>query len=180
MDNILETARLLLRPPEDGDVAEFAPLIGRFAVAKNLSAVPHPYREADGFAWVTEMRAARAKGTDYVFALIRKYDGTFIGICAVHPWRDFELGYWLGEPYWGTGYATEAGHRVAHFAFEELGATQLLSAYMYDNPASGRVLSKLGFLYTHDEMRACVSRAQEVLQHRMALTRERFLSNVTP
>jgi RimJ/RimL family protein N-acetyltransferase len=103
-----------------------------------------------------------------------------IGICAVHPWRDFELGYWLGEPYWGKGYATEAGRRVARFAFEELGATQLLSAYMHDNPASGRVLVKLGFLCTHDETRPCVSRAQEVLHHRMALTRARFLSNVTP
>lgn len=180
MDSILETARLLLRPPEDGDVAMLVPLIGSFAVAKNLSAVPHPYSEADGLAWVTAMRGAHAKGTDYVFALIRKDDVRFIGICAVHPWRDFELGYWLGEPYWSKGYATEAGSRVAHFAFEELGATRLLAGYMHDNPASGRVLTKLGFLCMHDEIRPCVARASEVLQHRMALTRERFLSNVRP
>ena len=181
MDSILETARLLLRPPEEGDVAAFAPLLGNFAVAKNLSVVPHPCSEHDGHNWIAEVIEKRLRGEDYPFSVLRKADRVYLGCCAIHPALHFEFGYWFGEPFWGQGIATEAARRVARFAFDELGATQLFAGYMHDNPASGRVLTKLGFLYTHDETRPCVSRRQEVLQHRMALTRERFLSvSVTP
>ncbi len=181
MDSILETARLLLRPPEESDVALFAPLIGNFAVAKNLSVVPHPYAESDGFEWVAKMRAKRADGTDYAFALIRKDDAAFIGVCSVHPSRHFEFGYWIGEPYWGNGYATEAARKMAQFAFEQLGAAELVGRYIFDNPASGRVLTKLGFVHTHDAPGKCLARGGDVLSHVMALSRERFNStNVTP
>jgi len=181
MDSVLETARLLLRPPEESEVARFAPLIGNFAVAKNLSIVPYPYTETDGLTWVAKMRSERANGGDYAFTLIRKEDGALIGVCAVHPSSDFAFGYWIGEPYWGNGYATEAGRRVARFAFEALGAETLRAGFMHDNPASGRVLTKLGFSHTHDEAYRCLARGEDVPAHRMALTRERFNSiNVTP
>lgn len=181
MDSILETARLLLRPPEEGDIAAFVPLIGNFNVAKNLSIVPHPYGEADGLDWVLKMRDRRAQATDYAFALIRKEDGAFIGACGVHPSHDFELGYWIGEPYWGQGYATEAAWAVVRFAFDRLGTAGLVARYMYDNPASGRVLTKLGFVYTHDAPGRSLARGGDVLSHWLALSRERFRSiNVTP
>lgn len=143
-------------------------------MAKNLSRVPYPYSEADGHIWLADLGAKSPDGGDYPFALIRKSDGAFIGICALHPVEDFTVGYWLGEPFWGMGYATEAAHRVARFAFEELGATKLVAGYMTDNPASGRVLEKLGFVHTHDAPYQCVSRGEEVAAHRLVLTRERF------
>lgn len=180
MNEVLKTERLILRPPEESDVASFAPLIGNFSVAKNLSIVPHPYAEADGLDWVAKMRIERASGGDYAFALIRKTDNALIGVCAVHPSREFEFGYWIGEPYWGKGYATEAGRRVARFAFEELGADELRAGFMYDNPASGRVLTKLGFIHSHDRPYPSLARGEDVPSHRMALTRERFVSIVTP
>lgn len=181
MDSILETARLLLRPPEEGDVPAFVPLIANFAVAKNLSVVPHPYAETDGFTWVAKTRDQRANGTGYVFALIRKTDGAFIGVCGIHTRSGFELGYWLGEPYWGNGYATEAGRPVGRFAFEQLGATGLVARYMFDNPASGRVLTKLGFVHTHNAPGHSLARGGEVQSHWLALSPERFRSiNVTP
>ena len=170
----LETTRLRLRPPETADIATFVPLIGNFRVAKNLSRVPHPYTEDNGYTWLSDIAAKLPNAADYPFALIRKSDGAFIGVCAVHPSEDFTLGYWLGERFWGMGYATEGAERVARFAFEELGATKLIAGYMTDNPASGRVLAKLGFVRTHDAPYHCVSRQEDVPAHRVALTRERF------
>jgi RimJ/RimL family protein N-acetyltransferase len=178
MNLVLETTRLRLRPPETADISAFVPLIGNFRVARNLSRVPHPYTEADGRKWLAEIAAKRADGADFPFALIRKSDGAFLGICSVHPSEDFTVGYWLGEPFWGMGYATEAAHRVARFAFEELGATKLIAGYMTDNPVSGRVLEKLGFAHTHDAPYHCVSRREDVPAHRVALTPGRF-ENVT-
>src|SRR5436309_1489141 len=78
----------------------------------------------------------RAK-QDYPFSILRKSDGMYVGCCAVHPVRDFEFGYWLGQPFWGNGFATEAARRVVRFAFEDLKAQKLLAGYMTDNPASG-------------------------------------------
>lgn len=174
MNLILETTRLRLRPPETADVPAFVPLIGNFRVAKNLSRVPYPYTEADGHTWLADIAAKLPSAPDHPFALTRKSDGAFIGVCAVHPSEDFTFGYWLGEPFWRMGYATEAAQRVARFAFEELGATKLTAGYMIDNPASGRVLEKLGFVYTHDVPYQCVSRGEEIAAHRLVLTRECF------
>ncbi len=178
MPAILNTDRLILRAPDAADVPHFTPLIGNFAVAKNLTRVPHPYTEADGYRWLAEVRAARAVLEDYPFAVIRRSDSAFIGVCAVHPARNFEFGYWLGEPYWGCGYATEAAHRVARFAFEELGAEQLRAGYMDGNEASARVLAKLGFTHTHDAPYQSLALGQQVQGHRLVLTRKRF-ENVT-
>jgi len=174
MKLVLETARLHLRPPETSDVPAFVPLIGNYRVSKNLSRVPHPYSEEDGQNWVLDIAAKHRSGEDYSFAITRKSDGGFIGVCGVHPTRQFEFGYWLGEPFWGFGFATEAAHRIVRFAFEELGPAALASRHFIDNPASGRVLEKLGFLYTHDEPCRCVSRGEDVPSHCFVLTRERF------
>jgi RimJ/RimL family protein N-acetyltransferase len=174
MKLIFETARLHLRPPEATDVPVFTPLIGDYRVSKNLSRVPHPYSEEDGQNWVLDIAAKHRSGEDYSFAITRKSDGVFIGVCGVHPSRQFEIGYWLGELYWGMGYATEAAHRVVRFAFEELGTPTVIAGHMTDNPASGRVLEKLGFVASHDEPYPSLSRGTVVPAHRFVLTRERF------
>ena len=181
MHTILHTERLTLRSPEATDVPYFTPLIGNFSVAKNLTRVPHPYMESDGYRWIAEVRAARATGADYPFALIRTNDMNFLGVCTVHPARNFEFGYWLGEPYWGKGYGTEAAHRVARFAFEELGAEKLSAGYMDGNAASARVLAKLGFVHTHDAPYQSIALGRILPGHRVVLTRHRFESiTVTP
>ena len=174
MDLFLETDRLILRPPDARDVSVFVPLIGNLSVARNLTRVPHPYSESDGYRWIEEVQTARVRGDDYPFALIRKEDVAFIGVCAVHPAREFEFGYWLGEPFWGKGYTTEAAHRVARFSFEVLCAEKLLAGYMHGNSASGRVLAKLGFIHSHDAPYRSLALDREVPGHRMVLTRERF------
>jgi [ribosomal protein S5]-alanine N-acetyltransferase len=172
----LETKRLLLRPPELADVAAFAPLIGDYDVAKNLSRVPHPYADGEGEAFVARVSEERAKGSAFVFAVTRKQDQAYMGACGLHL-RDggaFELGYWLGKPYWGQGYATEAAAAVCGFGFGALKVERMIAGFFHDNPASGRVLEKLGCTPDGAEQRDCLARGHAVYMHKVVLERVNF------
>ena len=174
MIEFIETERLLLRPPQAADISHFMPLLTEFDVSRNMSRVPHPYTEDDGCAFVVRAAYDRATGRAFTFSLVRKQDGTYVGMCGVHPDRGFELGYWIGKPYWGVGYATEAASRVVLFAFDELGAEAVVASWFGDNPASGRVLAKLGFRARGQEMRVSLSRGCPVYCHVMVLERPWF------
>jgi len=170
----LETERLILRPPRAADIGRFVPLLNDFEVVKNLSRVPYPYSEDDGCAWILKSAWARARGEDYPFAILKKTDGAYLGACGYHPLPDGEIGYWLGRPYWGKGYASEAVARLVLFVFEELGAEAIGAGWFQDNPASGRVLEKLGFEPAGGDTRACLSRGTAVFCHKVVLTRAAF------
>jgi len=149
--------------------------LGDFAVSRNLARVPYPYGEGDAEDFV----AARGRHGDghYSFCILRNSDQLFLGCIGLHVEDEgYELGYWLGKPFWGLGYATEAARAVARFAFETLDAPFLQAGWFHDNPASGHVLAKLGARHNGSQMRYCVARGLEVLCHEMLLTREVFLS----
>lgn len=171
----LETKRLLLRVPAPFDVAEIVALLGDYDVAKNLSRVPHPYRETDARGWIEAMAEARFQGTEYAFAITRKEDDAYLGSIGLHKREDaFEFGYWLGKPFWKQGYATEAARRLVAFAFMELGLERLIAGYFHDNPASGHVLEKLGCVPDGMDQRDCLSRGHAVYCHKVVLTRDNF------
>jgi [ribosomal protein S5]-alanine N-acetyltransferase len=172
----LETARLLLRPPERRDIPMLVPLIGEWEVAKNLSRVPHPYAEADAYHFFDQAQAKRANGTDFNFAILRKADVAYAGGCGVHLRENgkWEFGYWIGKPFWGNGYATAAARRLVQFAFERLKIEVLTAGWFFDNPASGRVLEKLGCLPAGTEERECRSRGHTVVCNTVTLTRAQF------
>jgi RimJ/RimL family protein N-acetyltransferase len=176
MSVILETGRLLLRPPRAADISHFVPLLSDFEVAKNLSRVPHPYTEDDACAFIVTCGAGWRSGDDLAFAILRKMPSAYIGICGLHPARNWEFGYWLGKPYWGQGYATEAGARAVDFAFEELGAERVNAGWFHDNPASGRVLEKLGFRRTGEEKRSCLARGCIVAAYAVTLDRATYMT----
>jgi RimJ/RimL family protein N-acetyltransferase len=175
---VLQSQRLLLRPPGAADVRHFAPLLDDFAVSRNLARVPHPYTEDDGYAFVMQAAEERLSGKSYVYAILRKSDFAFLGACGLHRLEEdedsFEIGYWLGKPFWGQGLATEAAGRVRDFAFAELGAARLVAGRFDDNPASARVLEKLGLTPYKTDMRMSLSRGHPVASHRMALARPVF------
>jgi RimJ/RimL family protein N-acetyltransferase len=168
---ILESERLILRPPRPADVPAMAAWLGDYDVAKNTSRVPHPYTEADAEAFL-----ALGPAGNHVFAIQRRADGLFIGCCGLHPADEYEFGYWLGKPFWGQGYATEAAYRLVLYAFEELGRDSVHAGWFHDNPASGHVLAKLGAHHDGSHMRESKARRAAVLCHDMLLTREAFLS----
>ena len=170
------TQRLILRAPMMTDMSAFVALLSDYDVVKNLGPVEYPYSQTLFREFLARSDAQRQDGTDFTFAITRAMDGAFIGVCSVHAKDEdaWELGYWYGKPFWGQGYATEAARPVVRFAFEDKGAAQLTSGWFVDNPASGRVLEKLGFAPAGTAQRNCVSRGCAVTVNRVQLTRGEF------
>jgi RimJ/RimL family protein N-acetyltransferase len=140
----LKTARLMLRAPLHSDVDAIVALAGDRRVAENTVRIPHPYTAADAVGFLA---AINQKGGETVFAIER--DGALIGMCGLDARPDGgELGYWLGVPFWGHGYATEAARAVIDYAFAERGHEVLQSGARVSNPASRRVLEKCGCQWT--------------------------------
>ncbi|MBB3262727.1 RimJ/RimL family protein N-acetyltransferase [Azospirillum sp. OGB3] len=140
----LDTARLTLRPFRLEDVERFAPLIGEWEVARWLARVPHPYRLEDGRAWVALAARNRAERASLDLLAVRKDDGQPVGGIGVIL-ADGEVGYWLGRPHQGIGYATEMLRAVIPAAFA-LGLTRLWARIAPDNHRSRRLLETVGFL----------------------------------
>jgi len=168
---ILESERLILRPPRPSDIPAMTVWLGDYDVAKMTSRVPHPYSEADAEDFIAGLGAADR----HAFAIQRKSDGLFIGCIGLTKDGDFEMGYWLGKPFWGFGFATEAAQRLTGFAFDMLQQERVKAGWYHDNPASGHVLAKLGARHNGSKMRDCAARKRPVLCHEMLLTRADFL-----
>lgn len=108
--------------------------------------IPHPYPEHGARDFVAAQIAAREKGTAWTFAIID--GGDLVGACGIEGLgRDEppELGYWVGTPYWGRGYATGAVKLVLEFAFRDLRLDRVRAHALEYNTASRRVLEKCGF-----------------------------------
>ncbi|WP_291845195.1 GNAT family N-acetyltransferase [Maricaulis sp.] len=151
----IETERLVMRLPVLEDAASIATYLGDFDVAKNTARVPHPYPELAAEIWVLTTRASWQPGGNLSLTVVM--DGEVIGGGGVFkrkPDADWEIGYWIGKPWWGQGLATELGHGLVDFARDSLGTRRLIAGYYKDNPASGRVLEKLGFVHQGDGVRA--------------------------
>jgi RimJ/RimL family protein N-acetyltransferase len=173
---ILTTLRLLLRPPMESDVESITGMLGEWEVARNLSSPPHPYGPEHARAHLANSQQGRADCSGYNFAICRRQDETHVGMIGIRTRGDraLEMGYWIGKPYWGAGYATEAGRRMADFAFAELGLSHLMAGWFVDNPASGKVLAKLGFIDHGEDERFSLARGETVPSHRMILDRTRW------
>jgi len=162
MNQNLSTARLTLRPPRRGDSSRIQALCGNWNVARMLEIVPHPYPDGLAETWIEDLPAQWQSGAAYTFAIALSDE--LIGVIEIE--RDdeeaFGLGYWLGEPWWGQGYMSEAAARVIQFAFEDLRVDKLRSGHFADNPASGRVLKNRGFKIVGQGTLPCHSRGGEV------------------
>lgn len=143
---VLETERLLLRPFALADAAEVQRLAGDREVASTTRLIPHPYPDGLAEQWIGSLAGLYAKGRSCSFAITLR-DGPLMGAIGltIEPTdQHAELGYWIGRPYWNQGYCTEAGRAVLTFAFDRLGLRRIYAHYMARNPASGRVMEKLG------------------------------------
>ncbi len=158
------------------DMRAFVAILNDYDVAKNLQQVPHPFTDAQFREALAHRDQERRDGAGYDFAVTRAMDGALIGMCSAErgPNGLWEFGYWYGRPYWGQGYATEAAHPVLRFAFEHIGVEELAAGWFFDNPASGHVLSKLGFIPTGVAQRDCIARGCMVASNQVRLTRAQF------
>ncbi|QXT35359.1 GNAT family N-acetyltransferase [Sphingomonas sanguinis] len=154
------TPRLLLRPAWPEDAAALTKAIGHEAVARMAARVPHPYTHDDAERWLAQP-CGPTEPRFLMTALDRGGAPELIGgIAIIAGDTGHELGYWLTPDAWGRGYATEAGRAVVAMARHALPITRLNAWHFVDNPASGHVLTKLGFRPTGQRMaRASAGRA---------------------
>ena len=165
----LVTERLSLRRPNDGDVDAIVSIVGDRDFARRLARIPHPYGAADARFFLEQVVPA-----EWVWAITLRGSDQLVGAIGLTPEKGVEtaeLGYWLCPDHWGLGITTEAAGAVVSFGFETLDLTYLTSGYFEDNPASGRVLDKLGFIETGRIMRPCLAAGGEVPSVRMQLSR---------
>ena len=142
----LRTERLTLRPYSRADASRVAELAGDRDVAATTLRIPHPYTRAMAEEWIATLAGAYDEGRAATFAITLASDGV-IGSIALSLHLDHhrgELGYWIGKPYWGKGYATEAAHTILSYAFDDLGLHRVSAHYMTGNEASGAVMRKVG------------------------------------
>ena len=146
--DIITTARLRLRPLTPSDAERIAMLADDRDLARQTAKLPHPYRREDADAFIAAELAPEWVGRSFAIDLAGE---GLIGVVGFKPEDGsplMDFGYWLGRPYWGGGLATEAARAALGWARDGWGRRALQAGHFTDNPASGRVLEKAGFLYT--------------------------------
>jgi len=147
MQPTLQTSRLILRPFELADGEDVRRLAGDRAIADTTLQIPHPYEIGMAEEWILTRRPKFEAGEEVVFAIVLRASGELIGAMGLVVEKQFrraELGYWIGRPYWGNGYGTEAGQAILEYGFRSLNLNRIHACHFKRNPASGRVLRKLG------------------------------------
>jgi RimJ/RimL family protein N-acetyltransferase len=146
----LQTARLLLRPFAESDAADVQLLAGDHAIADTTLNIPHPYEDGMAEEWIATHRPRFEAGESLTFAITLSDTGGLVGAIGLDINQRFqtaEVGYWVGKPYWGLGYCTEAARAVLDHAFHVLYLHRVHACHLSRNPASGRVMQKLGMVH---------------------------------
>ena len=146
----LQTERLLLRPFALGDAPDVQRLAGAWEVADTTLLMPHPYEAGMAEQWISTHPARWEKREASIFAIVFRNTGQLCGaidLRLAEPHAIAEIGYWIGVPFWGKGCATEAGRELVTFAFRQLHLNRVYAHHFSRNPASGRVLQKIGLSY---------------------------------
>jgi RimJ/RimL family protein N-acetyltransferase len=168
----LTTDRLALRPTTPADAQRAFEIQSDWDVTRMLRMAQFPPDAEDMAGWFGEHRQEWIAGTAFRFAIERQ--GRMIGLVDLDEidGEEGELGYWLEKPSWGQGYAFEAAQAVVTFAFEQIGLARLKTGHAADNPASGKVLLKLGFRPEKAMRKASRSRGEEILHQSYSLASE--------
>lgn len=146
----LETRRLMLRPFTLLDAPAVKRLAGDRRVADTTLNIPHPYEDGMAEGWISGHQEAYERGDAVTWAIVRRQDEALVGAIGlrIDTTHDrAEMGYWVGVPYWNKGYCTEAGRAVAGYVFGTRGLNRLYATHLARNPASGRVMQKVGMTY---------------------------------
>lgn len=145
-NKIIMTERLELRLFQEFDAAAVTKLCNNYNIYKNTLYLPYPYSLDDALSWMELHLENYIANKSYEFAITDKESGELYGAIALSNNLSFnngEIAYWIGEEFWGNGYATEAAQAILQFAFNKKKYHKVFARYFYSNPASGRVLQKL-------------------------------------
>lgn len=175
---IIRTERLVLRAPRPQDLDRCAELLGDYEVARMLSRVPHPYDLDRGRVFLDRSAAAWLTWPscdELPFHV--DLDGKMIGGVGFRTLRQTpEIGYWLGRPYWGKGFMSEAVQAAVEWLFQNSSHKLLASEVMADNPVSLKVLQKIGFTEVSQVGCQSISRGASVSAIRTELMRENYMT----
>jgi [ribosomal protein S5]-alanine N-acetyltransferase len=147
INKTITTSRLILRIFQKSDAEDVARLCNNYNIYKNTLYLPYPYSLEDALLWMESHLENYEAGKSYEFAVTDKGSGELFGAIALSNNQRFnhgEIAYWIGEEYWGRGYATEAAEAIVQFAFSEKKYHKVFARCFGSNPASGRVLEKAG------------------------------------
>ncbi|WP_066051982.1 GNAT family N-acetyltransferase [Robertmurraya korlensis] len=159
----LSTERLILRKLGTTDAKRIKELAGDYDVAKTTLNIPHPYPEGSAVVFIHSVLESENKGQLATYAITKKESDDLIGMVSIKVNSTFnrgELGYWVGKPYWGQGYGTEAAKALVHFGFEKLKLNRIYAQAFTTNPGSWRIMEKIGLTY-EGTLRQHVSRFGE-------------------
>lgn len=148
-----EAVRIRLDMPRTDDIADIVYLANNKQIAANLATMPHPFGLQNAKDLIA--RAEATKPNTAIFAIRMSATGRLVGIArygTVETDGPVHVGYWLGEPFWGQGLATEAVHALVDHAFSQGDMIELTAACRVTNPSSRRVLVKSGFQYRDQSM----------------------------
>jgi ribosomal-protein-alanine N-acetyltransferase len=142
---VLLTQRLILSQLNESDLLFITEYLQDKVFSELTSNIPYPYTEEDAEIWLKMSREAFSNKTGYTFA-IRDKEHRIMGAVGLHDRGDdkAELGYWLAVPFWNKGYVTEAAEAIVRFGFETLKFNKIYATHFLNNPASGRIMQKIG------------------------------------
>ena len=146
--SIIETRRLTLRAHETDDAARISAFCNDYAIAKMTIRMPWPYSRQEAEAFIARCQV-QDRRKDATFVIDLEGEG-LVGTLGFFTRQDgaVEVGYWIGQPYWGRGLATEAVQGALAWAKTDWRKKLVVAGHFADNHASGQVLIKAGFLYT--------------------------------
>ena len=142
-----QTSRLILRPFELTDAPQVRELAGAREIASTIVHMPHPYEDGMAEKWIRTHEAEFERGRSLDLAIVILETTQLCGAIRLHinsNYNNAELGYWLGVPYWRRGYCTEAASKAIAYEFESLNLHRIYASHFTRNPASGRVMQKIG------------------------------------
>ena len=144
----LWTERLVLRPWLMADAPNVQRLAGAREIADTTLNMPHPYEDGVAEQWISTHQAAYEQGSRVPLAITLAGSGAVVGAISLMSidtrHERAVIGYWIGKEYWGRGYCTEAAREMLRFGFERLGLNRIVGHHFARNPASGRVMRKIG------------------------------------
>lgn len=142
---VIETERLILSQLQEEDIPFVTEYLQDKIFSDLTSNIPYPYTREHAEFWLEMSRKSFEDNTGYTFA-VRNKEGNILGAIGLHDRDDdkAELGYWMGKPFWNKGYITEAASALIDFGFKELQLNKIYATYFLHNPASGRIMEKIG------------------------------------
>jgi RimJ/RimL family protein N-acetyltransferase len=143
----LATSRLLLRPFTLADAPRITAMLQTPEIAANMLSIPYPYEEHHAVTWLESLNISYENGLGLSYAVTLRDSSDLIGSIGLYSnaqHGNAEMGYWLGIDYWGNGYVTEAARTLLTYAFDVLNLHKVFCHHFMRNPASGRVMQKLG------------------------------------